>query len=603
MSQERPSTSSSKVRFLNLNAKGVRPITRSVSMKHLTAFTTVSNEHETPWSTANADARPSVAAQTPEANTARPATDPARPATDLAVSNSFSQQPEVDTPPGGRMEEDTTLCDNTDNDAGGCCKTVQHRRRARHMHAEAQPPKDTSGIPYAPQQTTRKRSQNQNPPPLPLHEEKIILRHHGGHCLDSWTRPELANALWSAAGLSTEDRQNIIFRLRPQQNLAVISTPKSLVADALYKVRELRLGQRVYPITTYFAAPDNNSCKGIVPGLVPGTPSSTLVDELLTPGTQILQARMMGQTNVALVTFEGLKVPRYVRFYGAELRCYPHHPRQLVCKISHRLGHWADHCPTPHVLICATCGTENPAPSHQCTPHCRSCDGSHPTSDPNCPPRARQTPNKAWVRNVLKKEQRELQPPQHIYCFQRIWQRLDTHKSRLRGHCERVRSLARDPVANSRPVPSLGPDPAEHQCGRPRNTLLTKLHQPHNNPTRRPCLPTPLPRWPRPPRRRRESRRKNIHTGTSGGKSSGGSSTARYSTYFTFYSVPSHYLILCSRSPGKNSPVYAVTWRHAVSTWKNKWTRWWQTWVQVCRRPSVESNGRWKNFVSELQSK
>ncbi|KAH8022390.1 hypothetical protein HPB51_023812 [Rhipicephalus microplus] len=380
-------------------------------MEHLTASTTVSNEHETPWSTANADARPAVAAQTPEANTARPATDP-------AVSNSFSQQPEVDTPPGERMEEDTALCDNTDNDAGGCWKTVQHRRRARHMHAEVQPPDDTSGISYAPQQTTRKRSQNQNPPPLALHDEKIILRPHCGLCLDSWTRPELANALWSAAGLSTEDRQNIIFRLRPQQNLAVISTPKSHVADALYKVRELRLGQRVYPITTYFAAPDN-SCKGIVPGLVPGTPSSTLVDELLTPGTQIFQARMMGQTNVALVTFEGLKVPRYVRFYGAELRCYPHRPRQLVCKICHLLGHWADHCPTPHVLICATCGTDNPAPSHPCTPHCRFCDGSHPTSYPNCPRRARQTPNKAWVRKALKKEQRELQAPQHIYCFQR----------------------------------------------------------------------------------------------------------------------------------------------------------------------------------------
>ncbi|KAL3242987.1 hypothetical protein MRX96_020666 [Rhipicephalus microplus] len=128
----------------------------------------------------------------------------------------------------------------------------------------------------------------------------------------------------------------------------------------------------------------------------------------------------MGQTNVALVTFEGLKVPRYVRFYGAELYCYPDRPRQLVCKICHRLGHWADHCPTPHVLICATCGTDNPAPSHPCTPPCRSCDESHPTSDPNCPRRARQTPNKAWVRKALKKEPRELQSPQHIYCFQNM---------------------------------------------------------------------------------------------------------------------------------------------------------------------------------------
>ncbi|KAL1470640.1 hypothetical protein MTO96_040319 [Rhipicephalus appendiculatus] len=157
-------------------------------------------------------------------------------------------------------------------------------------------------------------------PPLPLHDEKIILRPHSGLCLHKWTRPEFANALWRDAGLTTDDRQNIIFRLRPQQNLAVISTPQSHVADALYKVRELWLGQRVYPITTYFAAP-NNSCQGIV------------------TGTQILQARMMGQTNIALVTFEEL--PRYVRFCGAELRYYPHRPRQLVCKMCHKLGHWA----------------------------------------------------------------------------------------------------------------------------------------------------------------------------------------------------------------------------------------------------------------------
>ncbi|KAH8022690.1 hypothetical protein HPB51_001590 [Rhipicephalus microplus] len=52
--------------------------------------------------------------------------------------------------------------------------------------------------------------------------------------------------------------------------------------------------------------------------------------------------------------------------------------------------------------------------------HVQSCDRSHHTSDPNCPRRARQTPNKAWVRKALKKEQRELQPPPHISCLQRM---------------------------------------------------------------------------------------------------------------------------------------------------------------------------------------
>ncbi|KAH8025804.1 hypothetical protein HPB51_012126 [Rhipicephalus microplus] len=72
--------------------------------------------------------------------------------------------------------------------------------------------------------------------------------------------------------------------MRPLQILAIINTPQSHVADALYRVRELRLGERVYPITTYFAATDNSS-KGIVPGIVLGTSSSTLVEERVAPAT------------------------------------------------------------------------------------------------------------------------------------------------------------------------------------------------------------------------------------------------------------------------------------------------------------------------------
>ncbi|KAH7934489.1 hypothetical protein HPB51_029148 [Rhipicephalus microplus] len=95
-------------------------------------------------------------------------------------------------------------------------------------------------------------------PRLPTHDEKIILRPQGELCLDRWTHSELAGALWSAAGSTTNDREGIIFRLRPLQNLPIISTPQSHVVNALYMVRELRLDERVYPITTYLSAPDNS---------------------------------------------------------------------------------------------------------------------------------------------------------------------------------------------------------------------------------------------------------------------------------------------------------------------------------------------------------
>ncbi|KAH6931855.1 hypothetical protein HPB50_001186 [Hyalomma asiaticum] len=167
----------------------------------------------------------------------------------------------MDTPVGEKMEEDAILNiydDKTDDDAGGCWKTLMHKGRARQTHAKMLPSENVSDNPDASQLTKRKRSRNKNLPPLPLRAEKIIQRPHGGLCLDKWTRPELANALWSAVGLSNQDRQDIIFPLRPQQNLAIISTPHLHLVDALYKERELSFGQQVYLITTYFAAPDNS---------------------------------------------------------------------------------------------------------------------------------------------------------------------------------------------------------------------------------------------------------------------------------------------------------------------------------------------------------
>ncbi|KAL3200540.1 hypothetical protein MRX96_043312 [Rhipicephalus microplus] len=124
-----------------------------------------------------------------------------------------------------------------------------------NTHKESPPSESISGVS---QRNVRKQSRNQHLPRLPIHDEKIIIRPHGGLCLDMWTRPELVGVLWSAAGLTIKDREDVIFRLRPLKNRAIISTPQSLVADALYRVRELRLCERVYLTTRYFAALDDS---------------------------------------------------------------------------------------------------------------------------------------------------------------------------------------------------------------------------------------------------------------------------------------------------------------------------------------------------------
>ncbi|KAH8022963.1 hypothetical protein HPB51_006393 [Rhipicephalus microplus] len=186
-----------------------------------------------------------------------------------------------------------------------------------------------------------------------------------------------------------------------------------------------------------------------------GTSSSTLVDELVAPATQVRQARMMGQTNTALVTLKGLKVPRYVHFYGAELHCYPHHPRQVVRKICLSLGHRDDHYPTPDVVVCPTWSTDNLTQSHPRIPHWKSCVGLRPTTDSNCPRRERQTLNKTLVRKALENDLRELQPSSDHTVSSKT---AETRHSRTPMKAEESRSKSRsNRVASQRPAICPGP--------------------------------------------------------------------------------------------------------------------------------------------------
>ncbi|KAH7984820.1 hypothetical protein HPB49_025704 [Dermacentor silvarum] len=193
-------------------------------------------------------------------------------------------------------------------------------------------------------------------------------------------------------------------RVQVALNIALISTPSERIATNLNKMASLTLGPHRYPISAYITSPDN-SYKGIITAPEAGTTPTELLDHLLAPGVEILHARMMERTATSVITFAGLKVPRYVRYYGVEYRCNIHAPRAQVCGICLTVGHRADVCLTPSIKRCTTCGTENPSNTepHQCQPRCLTCKGDHPTTDPSCPSRARKPPNKKRVRLELEK--------------------------------------------------------------------------------------------------------------------------------------------------------------------------------------------------------
>ncbi|KAH8023737.1 hypothetical protein HPB51_016476 [Rhipicephalus microplus] len=210
------------------------------------------------------------------------------------------------------------------------------------------------------------------------------------------------------AGLPGETVNKLLFRIQVERNIAIASTPDETIATKLQAVTTLNLGSQKYEMQAYVADPDN-SFKGVIIGPEKNTSPTELLDNIYAPDAEVLHVRMMGLTNMVLITFAGLQVPRYFYYNHAEYRCYIHRPRKQVCTICLGLGHRADVCRTTTKRRCQACGVETPEPEHSCTTQCFHCKGDHPATHPKCPARKQKPPNKHYVKKAL--EANALAPP------------------------------------------------------------------------------------------------------------------------------------------------------------------------------------------------
>ncbi|KAH7943558.1 hypothetical protein HPB52_009214 [Rhipicephalus sanguineus] len=150
-----------------------------------------------------------------------------------------------------------------------------------------------------------------------------------------------------------------------------------------------------------------------------------------------LAAKRIKTSGSVIVLFDGLKVPKFVRYGPTLVRCYLYRKQFDVCFTCGRVGHRSDVCPTPDSVQCRGCGALNPPGDHVCTPKCKFCGGNHPTGDKAC----RQRFQMPYVVRVRRRE---------------------------RG---RSRSATRAPAETSHPTPSLqqGPRGRSHSRSRARS--------------------------------------------------------------------------------------------------------------------------------------
>ncbi|KAH9360363.1 hypothetical protein HPB48_022558 [Haemaphysalis longicornis] len=167
------------------------------------------------------------------------------------------------------------------------------------------------------------------------------------------------------------------------------------------------------PGTCVYEMPPEDSCKGVVHGIDAGTPTSELMANLCAPGTDIINARMMGRSETAIITFRGTYIPPYVLLYMAKYRCKPHKPKAQFCNTCYCIGHRADVCPQAGSQKCKKCGKllDEPDQQHECHMNCVNCHGEHPADYEDCLARREadaETTKAAYLKRIkLRKNQQE----------------------------------------------------------------------------------------------------------------------------------------------------------------------------------------------------
>ncbi|KAH7939720.1 hypothetical protein HPB52_016398 [Rhipicephalus sanguineus] len=234
------------------------------------------------------------------------------------------------------------------------------------------------------EQRLRQITRSSRMPPLPRGDYKIIIRPRGGLRVADHGAARLATSIYHAAEIPRETQDEDTICLNSQQNIIVVSTPIEAHADKYQKISRITIGNQTYDTSAYEAAPDFTS-KGVIRDIpLEDTARDITANIITSKNPTAIAAKRLSNTTTVIVLFTGLRVPTYVRYGGALLRCSLYRKQIDTCYQCGRLGHRADVCPNPNDHLCRGCGAANPPQDHQCKPTCQLCGGNHQTAYKAC---------------------------------------------------------------------------------------------------------------------------------------------------------------------------------------------------------------------------
>ncbi|KAK8776114.1 hypothetical protein V5799_030543 [Amblyomma americanum] len=138
------------------------------------------------------------------------------------------------------------------------------------------------------------------------------------------------------------------------QNLVVCGTEHIEAANKLTKDFDLKTGSDSHPFRGRLKL-NGEVCGGVI-GVRADETTATLNNKVKWRKGEIVFVRKLGKSNLAVLTFVGRKVPRYVH-YNRECTLVREYKRTIpACFRCGTIGHRVDNCSHPDIGRCGFCG-------------------------------------------------------------------------------------------------------------------------------------------------------------------------------------------------------------------------------------------------------